>query len=723
MLRQPRSVPFILFLLFIAALPVWAQAPDAGAELEVFLRIAAVAGREEPAREFVRQRLQGLPVEQDGAGNLVLTLGSGSPRRLVLCPLGEPGFVVTRIEPEGWLRISPVSGLPVGALWAQAHEGNVVTVGGAKGLVAGGGVLRSVHLMQETPDQPDPLPFGTWNAWIDVGAESAAEVEALGVRLLDPVALLRRPVRLAGDRVAGPSARIKGACVATVDAARALAQTPPAGTVVFAWTSGDLLNGAGLVHLLRQRGPFEQALRMSRWFGWTQDEKTRGAKASDLPADGSGLLTAGATLAGSGYLKSLPLVAVPEDSAGTPAWGTARITDLGLPARYPETPVETVAVAEVGKLADLLLTVLGRPGARRPAAPPLPSPPVIVETTEGHAQSAPLLAALISRYGVSGAEGPVREEILRRLPAWAKPEVDVKGNVTVTIGRGKEHILFVSHMDEVGFRVAEVLPDGKLRLEDRGGVLRTAWEGQAALVHGDRGSVPAVFAPRADWRSAERADVPDPFLADLGVASAAEATALGVHQGSTVTMPKRMFRMGAHRALARGFDDRNGCTALLLALSRIDPAKLTRRVTFAWDVEEEVGVIGAGELARRLTDLTEVHPVDTFVSSDTPRESHRFAYAPLGRGPVLRAMDNATIVPRDLVERFRALAARAGIPVQVGFTGGATDGVPFLAAGVPMLPFSWPGRSSHSPVEVADLRDVDDLVRLILATIDAPAGI
>jgi len=32
-----------------------------------------------------------------------------------------------------------------------------------------------------------------------------------------------------------------------------------------------------------------------------------------------------------------------------------------------------------------------------------------------------------------------------------------------------------------------------------------------------------------------------------------------------------------------------------------------------------------------------------------------------------------------------------------------------------MLPLSWPGRYSHSPVEVADLRDVEALVRLIVA--------
>jgi len=33
---------------------------------------------------------------------------------------------------------------------------------------------------------------------------------------------------------------------------------------------------------------------------------------------------------------------------------------------------------------------------------------------------------LIGRYGVSGAEGPVREEIARQLPSWAKPETDAK---------------------------------------------------------------------------------------------------------------------------------------------------------------------------------------------------------------------------------------------------------------------------------------------------------
>jgi putative aminopeptidase len=695
-----------LLSLAFASLPGSAQdRTDPLAEIEAFLQVPAVAGREEPARDFVRQRLATLPAEQDKAGNVVLALGSGAPRRLIVCPLGEPGLTVSRIEPDGYLRVVPVGADGTGALWPQSFEGNTVVIGGSRGWVPGGMVQRSVHLMQGSAPPADHL-FGFEDAWIDVGAESAAEAEALGIRLLDPVALIPRPVRLAGGRIAGPSARIKGACLAMIRAARALEKAPPSHTTIFAWTSADLLSGTGLVHLERDRGPFASVFRMGLGFGFARDGDD--VKPAALPPDGSGLLDAGLPLYG---LQLAPYV----DPGPEIPWGTQLYTVLGLPARFPQTPVETISADEVTKLTDLLLKELERSNVARPPGPPLPLPPQIVETTQGHEESAALLAALIGRYGVSGDEGPVRDEILHRLPAGIKPEVDAKGNVTVTIGRGERHVLFVSHLDEVGFRVAEVLPDGRLRLENRGGLLGSAWEAQAALIHGDRGPVPAVFEPREDWRTAERAAPPGPLTAWTGAASASEVAALGIHAGSTVTMPKRMFRIGPHRVLARGFDDRNGCTALLLALAKIDPAKLTQRVTFAWDVEEEIGLNGSGELARRLTDLTAVHPVDTFVSSDSPRESRRFAYAPLGHGPVIRAMDNATLASRDLIERFRALAERAGVPVQVGFTGGATDGVPFLANGVTMLPFSWPGRSSHSPVEVADLRDVDDLVRLIVA--------
>jgi putative aminopeptidase FrvX len=629
----------------------------------------------------------------------------------VACPVAEPGFVVTGIQPDGWLRLFPASGIFSGALWEQAHEGTVVMIGGARGLVPGAVTLRSVHLMQGPEGPADAKPFQIGDAYVDVGAESAEEVAELGIRLLDPVTLIRRPVRLPGGLIAGPSARAKGACAAQIEAARTLSARPGSGTTVFAWTANDLLNGAGFTYLIRQRGPFDAILVLSPRFGWSGSDGP--SIPEPLPPPGSGLLGLRQIPAGI-KTQEAPHQSIFPDSAEKPLWGSARLGVLGLTARHPDTPVETISVEDVSRLAQALVTFAGGKPGDRPSAPPLPPPPALAPPAGGHEEVAPLLATLMAIPAVSGAEAPLRAEIQKHLPAWAKPEIDAKGNLLVTFGQGEEHSLFVAHMDEVGFAVSEMLPDGRLKLELRGGLLPYVWEAQTAMVHGDRGPVPAIFEPREDWRKAERQSLADPLTVYLGVSSAREAEALGVRVGSTVTMPKQMFRLGRHRGVGRAFDDRNGCTALLLALRQIDPAKLRRKVTFAWVVEEETGLVGSTAIAERMTNLTRVHPVDTFVSSDTPRESRQYAYAPLGRGVVLRTMDNASLVPRELIDRYLALAGRAGIPVQYGFTGGASDGIAFLPNGVEMIPFSWPGRASHSPVEISDLRDVEALIRLVV---------
>src|SRR6266545_2855737 len=705
----PRTLPYLIAGL-LAAAPSPTLAVDLADEVEALLRVPAVAGREEPARDFARQLLPGLPVETDKAGNVVLSVGSGSPRKLVACPLGEPGFVVSGIQPDGYLRLFPMNGDPAGSLWEQSHEGNMVMIGGSRGLVPGAVTLRSAHLMQ-VPGPPDPKPFGIGDAYVDVGAESAAEVAELGIRLLDPVSLIRRPVRLPGGLIAGPSARAKGACVAAIEAARALSSHPGRGTTVFAWTANDLVNGAALTFLVRERGPFDEVVSLRALFGWSLEDK--GPRPQPLPVPGSGLLSAGQIPAGITAREAPypPLGRVVE----IPSGGAARIGALGLTALYPNTPVETIAIQEVSRLADALVVFGGGKPGSPPSLPALPPPLALAPSAGGHEEVASLLATLIAIPAVSGAEGPVREEVRKRLPAWAHPETDAKGNLLVTFGQGDEHLLFMAHMDEVGFRVAEILPDGRLKLETRGGMMTYVWEAQAAQVHGERGPVPAVFEPRDDWSTTEHQSLPNPPTVYLGVSSAREAEALGVKVGSTVTSPKQMFRLGRHCGAGRAFDDRNGCTALLLALQRIDPAKLRRKVTFAWVVEEELGLVGSGDLATRMKDLTRVFPVDTFVSSDTPRETRQYAYAPLGQGAVLRTMDNASLLPRELIDRYLALAARNDIPVQYGFTGGMSDGVAFLPNGVEMIPFSWPGRSSHSPVEISDFRDVEALVRLIVA--------
>src|ERR1700676_1750999 len=115
------------------------DAGGAGRDLEAYLRIAAGGGREQAAAAFIRERLgRGLPARSDALGNLTVTFGSGRPRRLVACPLGEPGFVVSRIDGDGYLRLAAAQpDSPAGALWQQAHEGQLVWVASGHGGIPG----------------------------------------------------------------------------------------------------------------------------------------------------------------------------------------------------------------------------------------------------------------------------------------------------------------------------------------------------------------------------------------------------------------------------------------------------------------------------------------------------------------------------------------------------------------------------------------------------------
>ncbi len=318
-----------------------------------------------------------------------------------------------------------------------------------------------------------------------------------------------------------------------------------------------------------------------------------------------------------------------------------------------------------------------------------------------------VLETLVESYGPSGMEGPVRDAVRKALPAWANPQTDAAGNLWVTVGKGEPTVVFVAHLDEVGFVVRGIEESGLLALEPLGGIFPELWESRPALVHTGAATVPGVFQPR---------DSSGALHADLGTDSRAATEALGVRIGHTLTMPKEYVRLAGYRATGRSFDDRVGSTAQVLALRRLDPRRLKHTVIFLWSVREEVGLEGARAAADSLRfRAARVHAIDTFVSADSPLEPQAFAVAPVGRGPVARALDNSSVTPPAYLDSLVALARRRDIPLQVGTTNGGNDGSAVSGYGVPDVPIGWPLRYSHSPVEVIDLRDLAHLAELVQA--------
>ncbi len=426
-MRLHSSLPLLLL-----ALTPTLHAATLADEVQAFLSVPAVSGRERPAADFIAGRLAGSPVSRDSLGDVVLTVGSGEPRRLVACALGEPGFIVSDIQEDGYLRVVPAGG-PVGALWTQSFEGQTVVIGGAQGWRAGGVVLPSVHLQQGAKGLRE-RPFSAEDVYIDAGAGSAAEVAALGIRLMDPVALIRRPQTLAGGLAAAPAAAQKGACAALAAVARGYRQG-----------SRRRHRGLRLDGLRRPQSLRAPARRPRAGAVPGRDPDGPGVRSS---APQAGLRTAQRRHAAGG---------LPEPPDRSPPGAGPRLRrrdrlETGpreLPGASRAKPGDPGRDHRPPRRRD----ARGHPaqgaragGARSVPGPPLPPPPAILEPATGHGETARLLASLVARYGVSGAEGPVREEVLRSLPAWAKPETDAKGNVTVTVGtRRRSHPLRGPH--------------------------------------------------------------------------------------------------------------------------------------------------------------------------------------------------------------------------------------------------------------------------------------
>ncbi len=335
-----------------------------------------------------------------------------------------------------------------------------------------------------------------------------------------------------------------------------------------------------------------------------------------------------------------------------------------------------------------------------------------------------ILREIVLVPGVSGHEGPVSDFIQTRLPAGVKAGRDAMHNVWFTVGSGRPHILFVAHSDELGWTVDKVTPEGRVRVKPGGGILPQTVEARPVLIHTAKGAVPGIVSPQPgyDERPAPGEAPAAPFTAEsfdiyLGIGTEAEARALGVAEGDTVTAKKTFTDFAPGLMATRGVDDRAGCAALLDAALRLKPETVKgRTVTFAWDVQEETGLFGAAELAKTLRP-DYVFAVDTFVSTDSPLESKRFGFLPVGQGAVVRAIDSSNITPRTEILKVLAIARKRGIPIQIGNSRGGNDGSVFLAGGAVDIPLSWPGSYAHSLIEKIDRRDLEALTDLILAII------
>jgi putative aminopeptidase len=667
-------------LLILSTCPASAQNQPNDAQLKAlstWLTLDAPPGWEHVATDILMKAMPGWT--RDPSGNLMLRKGTGSPRRVIACGIDRPGFAVTEITDDGYLRIREAGAGRSHPLWVQFHEGQRIRVITRDGSVPGVAIVKSTHLQRgRAPSPPTTLD----DMWLDVGATSKADVRRMGIQILDPV-VRDFPAWTYADYVAGPNAAVRVGCAAVAGAAR---NEVTSGETIFLLTTLRSFGHDGLEAALRKLGKIDELTLIDR-AGEGTDSAESGVivRRVDKPT----------------YL--------PDTS------GITAVQTLSPRARYTGSLVESVKFEDANALRREVERAAGV-NASQGHWPIVPPRPASLTPADSLLATSNLLKTLADIPGVAGHEGEIRAAILNALPTWAKQRAvtDAEGNLILEIGPDNDPVMFIAHQDEVGFEITSINNDGTVSLRNRGGLYPSLWEGQPALIHFDNAPqrrLSGVFVPR-DTSTTKQ---PDALTAWFGV-DAQELKRLGVTTGQSLTSYKNATRLGSTRFTARALDDRAGSTALVLAAARINPVILKRKVILAWSVREETGLEGAIAMAKRYgAKVKRVFSVDTFVSSDSPVETTRFAFTPLGQGAVIRGLDNSAVVSPAEIDRITRIARLGEIPLQVGATNGGTDGSDFVRYGAIHASLSWPGRYSHSPVEVLDLRDLEALAQLIHA--------
>src|ERR1700741_1594511 len=215
-----------------------------------WINLDAPPGREDLANDALLQSMPGW--KRDTLGNLMLRKGSGRPRRVIACARARPGFAVTEITDDGYLRLREVGAGRLHALWIQFHEGQRIKVLTRAGVVPGVVTVKSTHLQR---GRGATAPVTTLDdLWVDVGAASRADVQRLGIEMMDAV-VRDSPAWSYGDFVAGSMAAVRAGCAAVAHASQGQVTS---GETIFLLTTLRSFGQDGLEAALRSLGRVDE---------------------------------------------------------------------------------------------------------------------------------------------------------------------------------------------------------------------------------------------------------------------------------------------------------------------------------------------------------------------------------------------------------------------------------------------------------------------------------
>ena len=335
-----------------------------------------------------------------------------------------------------------------------------------------------------------------------------------------------------------------------------------------------------------------------------------------------------------------------------------------------------------------------------------------------------LLAKLSNAHGVSGSEGSVFAIVRKELKGHVDEiREDAMGNLIAIKKGNKFKVMLAAHMDEIGLMVKYVDEKGFIRFVALGGWYDPVLFTQRVILHSTKGPVHGVIGGKPvhmmnDEERKRGVKIDDMFI-DVGASNRQEVELLGIDVGTPVTVDRELAELANNRVTGKAFDNRAGVAMLIRTMQEV---KSPLTIFAVFTVQEEVGLKGARTSAYALDPDCAI-ATDVTIPGDHPGIEMKDAPVEMGKGPVVTIVDSSgrgLIANRKVVSWLKAAADAENIPVQLEVgSGGTTDAtaIHLTKGGIPSTTVSIPSRYIHSPVEVLDLQDLENSVKLLVAAL------
>lgn len=340
-----------------------------------------------------------------------------------------------------------------------------------------------------------------------------------------------------------------------------------------------------------------------------------------------------------------------------------------------------------------------------------------------------LIQSLTEFFGPVGYEFDVQNHAKKIYESFGlECELDTIGNLFAMIkdrNASSPKIAIVSHADEIGFLVKDILGNGFLKL-----AFNTAattpdarfLAGKSLKILNSSGEfVEGFFGLRsghiAGIEGKKRPILFQDMFVDVGCSTNQEVKKLGITIGSPAVFKKTTEAINnTNNIFGKSMDNRVGMAIQIALSEKIKDSN--KNITFISCVQEEIGMKGAANAAKR-DHFDYVINVDVGLTGDIPGTKNDHIPVGLGKGPIIVIKDFSIHYNFEMINLFTEFAEKANIPYQRAvYDRYSTDGMEFFKHGMKTLTLGIPCRYTHTDFETINLEDVQNCINLILTFID-----